>query len=269
MFTPSKTAWQIDGVGSAADTTPRKRKEAHPVPSGFRLPAMLAAALLASVSTAARAANPVQVPAIQTAAATPQAASVDSGTPPAPRPATRTASVEPTKAWPPPLQVLAPSAPLGPKAREAVRLVHRWRARRVFPHPGPDGVVRWLYGATEPTVVCAPLMACTIELQPGETPRKIDIGDQTEWNTSVGSSGGNDGRWEVTVKPWDAGERTDLNILTNRRTYTIELLSVRSQIGATPLTAFSYPLDPNQQLSAAQDMYYGDPPGAPAAAGPI
>ncbi len=245
MFTPSKTAWKMDSVGSAADTKPRKREEAQPVPSAFRLPTRFAAVLLASVSTAAWAADPVHVPAIEPTAAPTRVASTD----PAP------------KRWPPPLPLLSPSVRLGPKERHAVRLVRRWDSRRIYPRPGPDGIVRWLYGATAPTVICAPLIACTILLQRGEVPTKIDLGDSTEWNPSLGASGaGASVRWEITVKPWDAGQRTNLNVLTNRRAYTIWLVSVRSPLQATRLTAFSYPADPNTELAGVQQAMGDAPP---------
>jgi hypothetical protein len=54
---------------------------------------------------------------------------------------------------PPSVQLVSPSAPLDAKERHAVILARRWRNRREMPQPGDDGVVRYLFGATLPTVV--------------------------------------------------------------------------------------------------------------------
>jgi len=44
----------------------------------------------------------------------------------------------------------------------------RWRAEKNSPAAGSDGRVLYSFGAGLPTVVCAPLRVCMIELQAGE-----------------------------------------------------------------------------------------------------
>ncbi len=96
---------------------------------------------------------------------------------------------------PPPVQLVSPSAPLDAKERHAVILARRWRNRREMPQPGEDGVVRFLFGATLPTVVCAPLQVCNLALQPGEVVNDVQVGDNVRWKISPSISG--------------SGERTD------------------------------------------------------------
>ena len=75
--------------------------------------------------------------------------------------------------------------PLTPTALEAVRVSERWRGENNSPAAGSDGRVLYSFGAGLPTVVCAPLRVCMIELQAGE---KIvgepHIGDSVRWNIS-------------------------------------------------------------------------------------
>jgi type IV secretion system protein VirB9 len=215
----------------------------------------LAAVLFASVPATVWAqspapTNPVKVPAIQV----PAKAGVKAAAP------MRAAAADPPPAvMPPAIDMLSPSAPLGPKERHAVALVHRWRARRVMPAMGPRGEVRFLYGATMPTVVCAPLQICNIALQPGEVVTKVDIGDPVMWTVSPGISGS--GPAQVThliVKPQDAGLHTTMDVETNRRTYAIRLVSTRYSY--MPLVAFNYPDDQAAQWAAyRQTVSYEQP----------
>ena len=199
----------------------------------------LLAALLVSVSTAAIAADPLpQVPAPQPGAT--QTVSVD---PPA--------QTDPPKAWPGAVQQLSPSAPLDPKSRHGIALVHRWARRPVMPAMGPRGEVRFLYGASQDTVVCAPLQSADIALQPGEIVQNVNLGDSTMWSCPPGISGS--GAAQVThllCKPADAGLETTLAIQTNRRSYSIELVSTRHDY--MPKVGFDYPEDQATQWAAYQ-----------------
>src|SRR5580698_6046203 len=114
-------------------------------------------ALVIGLPMVARA-QQIQVPAIAQANAsaavnvtTLHASDGSGGTAPGTAPSTT-----PT-AGPPPINLLSPSAPLNAKERQAVTLSQRWQNRAELPQRGEDGVVRFLYGATLPTVVCAPL----------------------------------------------------------------------------------------------------------------
>lgn len=72
----------------------------------------------------------------------------------------------------------------------------------------------------------APQEVSDVALQPGETLSAISAGDTVRWAVGDTSSGnGQDKRVHVLVKPFAANLKTNLVILTNRRTYHLELQS--------------------------------------------
>ncbi len=223
---------------------------------------LLASALLAGITTAARAQAPApQVPALQQVNAT-AAASATSAMP-SDRPAGGAAAAVSAASMvagqggaapvppvlPPPVQTMSPSAPLDAKERQAVLLAHRWASRTEMPQPGEDGVIRFLYGATLPVVVCAPLQVCDLALQPGEVVNNVNVGDKVRWNVAPALSGSPDGQiTHLIIKPTDAGLLSSMTIETNRRTYAVKLVSTQTRW--MPLIAFNYPDDTQRQWSA-------------------
>jgi type IV secretion system protein VirB9 len=72
----------------------------------------------------------------------------------------------------------------------------------------------------------APQEVSDVALQPGETLSAISAGDTVRWAVGDTSSGnGQDKQVHVLVKPFAANLKTNLVILTNRRTYHLELQS--------------------------------------------
>jgi len=150
---------------------------------------------------------------------------------------------------PPPIQLLSPSAPLNAKEKQGVALAHRWANARYMPHADADGVIRFHYGATLPTVVCAPLQVCDLALQAGEVVHDITLGDKVRWKVLPGLSGSPAGPvTHLIIKPEDAGLISSMMVQTDRRTYAVKLVSARAQW--MPLIAFSYPDDMQDQWSA-------------------
>jgi type IV secretion system protein TrbG len=103
------------------------------------------------------------------------------------------------------------------------------------------------FGAGLPTVVCAPLRVCIIELQAGE---KIvgepQIGDSVRWNISPSMYGTGDNSTSVIVlKPQAPGLDTNLLVTTDRRAYYIRLISKPEEYVAR--VAFAYPDDENRK----------------------
>ncbi len=99
--------------------------------------------------------------------------------------------------------------------------------KRQTPRLQVDGKVVYSFGAGLPTIVCAPLRVCMIELQPGEhIVGEPHIGDAVRWNISPGSFGSGD---EVTsiiiLKPQQPGLDTNLLVTTDRRAYYFRLIS--------------------------------------------
>ena len=154
-------------------------------------------------------------------------------------------------AMPPPIRLLSPSAPLNAKEQRAVAMARRWANRPDMPQPGDDGVIRFLYGATLPTVVCAPLQVCDLALQPGEIVNNVNIGDKVRWNVSPGMSGSAAGQiTHLIIKPTDAGLMSSMTVETNRRTYAVKLVSTQTEW--MPLVAFTYPDEAQREWSAYQ-----------------
>jgi type IV secretion system protein VirB9 len=150
---------------------------------------------------------------------------------------------------PPRIQLPAPSASLNAKEKHAVTLARKWASRSVMPHAGADGVVRFLYGATMPTVVCAPLQVCDLALQPGEIVNNVNVGDKVRWNISPAISGGTGGPvTHLIIKPDDAGLVSSMTIETDRRTYAVKLVSTQRQWMA--LVGFNYPDDTDRSWGA-------------------
>lgn len=84
--------------------------------------------------------------------------------------------------------------------------------------------VTFPYGHSQPTVTCAPLRACVIELEPGETVLSRIAGDTQRWEIELAPAGA-DGRTPlVVVKPHDCGLTTNLVLTTTAgRIYDLTL----------------------------------------------
>jgi type IV secretion system protein VirB9 len=101
--------------------------------------------------------------------------------------------------------------------------------------------VLYTYGAGLPTLVCAPLRVCVVEMEAGE--RLIgepQIGDSVRWIISPATSGSGDFITAmIVVKPKQAGLDTNLLVTTDRRAYYMRLISKADDYLAR--IAFAYP----------------------------
>lgn len=171
----------------------------------------------------------------------------------------------------PPLPSL-PDVSLGPTAVAAVRASEKWRGEPNQPAAGPDGRVLYSFGAGLPTVVCAPLRVCIVELQAGERiVGEPQIGDSVRWNISPAMYGaGADSTSVIVLKPTISGLDTNLLIATDRRAYYLRLISKPEEYVAR--VAFQYPEDDNarkwrqqmveQQLATKQARRDADSSGS-------
>lgn len=137
---------------------------------------------------------------------------------------------------------------LDDKEAHGARLAQEWKTNPDRPRRGADGSVRYLYGATLPTLVCTPLQVCSIQLQPGEVVNDVHAGDTARWRITPAASGDTT---FVIVKPTDAGLTTNLFITTDRRSYTIKLASTQKEW--IPVLAFDYPDDVQRAWDAYRD----------------
>ncbi|MDQ0561869.1 type IV secretion system protein VirB9 [Rhizobium mesoamericanum] len=127
-------------------------------------------------------------------------------------------------------------------------LSRKWRGAPGLVTAGPDGKVIFLFGETQPSVICSPLQVCDIELQGGEIVRDVLIGDTVRWKVEPATSGANAGQAiHLIVKPSEPGLVTSMVITTSRRTYHIQLKSHPSQYMAR--VAFEYPEEVSSKLA--------------------
>ncbi|WP_258192403.1 P-type conjugative transfer protein TrbG [Nitrosospira multiformis] len=150
----------------------------------------------------------------------------------------------PEAASPQALHFSNPEIRLSPQERAVLALAKKWKAgastQGVKPVIGGDGTIRFLYGATQPSIICAVLQVCDVELQPGEQVNSLHLGDTARWTVEPAVTGS--GRMEVQhliIKPMDTGLETSLIVTTDRRTYHLRLRSHRSEF--MPRVAFTYP----------------------------
>ena len=121
------------------------------------------------------------------------------------------------------------------KEVEALRLADDWSNRPIKPIHTGGGKVVYVYGATMPTIIGAPMQISDVELEPGEVINEILVGDSARWLVESGSSRD---ATHIFIKPIDAGLNTSLVVTTDRRVYHMKLVSRQS--GHTPYVGFLY-----------------------------
>lgn len=133
------------------------------------------------------------------------------------------------------------------KEREALNIAKKWMDNPDRPRPDSDGSVKYLFGATLPTLVCTPLHMCSVRLQPGEEIDTITFGDSSRWKHSLSTSGKGGSEVEVvSVRPMESGIVTNMVVTTDRRIYTILLKAAKKEW--MPFISFHYPDDTEKML---------------------
>ena len=134
---------------------------------------------------------------------------------------------------------------LTPGERAALAISQSWQdnsAATIRPVAGADGSIRFPFGASQPSIVCAVLQVCDVELQASEQVNSIHLGDTARWLVEPAITGvGATEVQHLVIKPLDVGLETSLIVATNRRTYHFRLRSTRTDFMAR--VAFSYPED--------------------------
>jgi type IV secretion system protein VirB9 len=98
------------------------------------------------------------------------------------------------------------------------------------------GKMAYLYGASIPTIVAAPLKITDIELEAGEAIQNVLLGDTARWQVDSGAVGAVP---HLFLKPLDAGLETNAVITTQKRVYHLRLISRRED--SMPYVGFVYP----------------------------
>jgi len=139
--------------------------------------------------------------------------------------------------------------------RSAINISKKWQgnsASNIGPTHGEDGSVRFVFGAQQPSIVCAVLQVCDVELQPGETVNSVHVGDQARWIIEPAITGqGTNKVQHLIIKPMDVGLETSLVATTNRRSYHMRLRSHRSEFMSR--VGFIYPDEANEKWQALKE----------------
>lgn len=136
----------------------------------------------------------------------------------------------------------SPNIQLTPQEKEALILAKKWQTDEtgLKPVQGSDGSIRFLFGAKQPSIVCAVMQITDVELEPGEMVSSIHLGDTARWLVEPATTGAGVAEVQhLVIKPMDIGLETSLMVTTNRRTYHLRLKSHKTQY--MPKVAFIYP----------------------------
>lgn len=132
--------------------------------------------------------------------------------------------------------------PLTQSELSATQMSENWRNGANMVSMGDDGKVVFVYGQAQPTIVCAELRLCDLELQPGETVMNVHVGDSVRWKFDGARSGPGGNTPHILIKPVESNIETSLVITTDRRTYHMHLKSDRHAYMAR--MAFDYSSEP-------------------------
>ena len=137
---------------------------------------------------------------------------------------------------------------IGVPAQRALSASHNWAENPLaVPTQDPNGRVIFAYSESAPTIVCAPIHVCDIELQEGEVVQGAPhVGDAIRWRISPAVSGSEDRRvTHLIVKPTEPGLDTNLIIPTDRHTYHLRLVSSVNRYVSS--VGFYYPEEQQQE----------------------
>lgn len=135
--------------------------------------------------------------------------------------------------------------PLRPADKETMVLAAQWSnpAPGTVPLPtkAPNGAVAIVYGTYTPRILCRPLRVTDVQLEPGERMTSPPyLGDTVNWQIYPAVSGsGENTTYHVMIKPIMPDIATNLVIHTDRRSYTMDLVSHKTNW--TPYIVFTYP----------------------------
>jgi type IV secretion system protein VirB9 len=151
------------------------------------------------------------------------AGSAYAGTP-ADRAAQPEASVEQSASLQTSQQIYDRKAPIPLSWRATSAAAQTWLQTGNAPSMvGTNGEVMYAYGQSQPTITCAPLHICLINLLPGEHITNLSIGDSVRWLVQTADAGQAP---VVVVKPTADGLSTNLAVTTDAgRVYYMTLVS--------------------------------------------
>ncbi len=115
-----------------------------------------------------------------------------------------------------------------------------------------QGFIQFAYGMLQPIVCASPFELTVISLEPGESVLSVSCGDPLRWSYSLTHSGNKNAQGHVLVKPSQPNISTDLVITTNKRLYTLKLISKETPDYARQVR-FWYPEEIEKKMRDAQE----------------
>lgn len=158
---------------------------------------------------------------------------------------------------------------LSENEKKALKIVNEWtKGNRVSPITrGNNGEVELIYGLSQPQILTAILQVTDIQFEPGETITSIHIGDTARWVVEHIKADTIRGYQDhIVVKPKDTNLLTSLIVVTNKRTYHLQLKSNDKLY--YPMVKFHYPasllvkttndiLEPEKRKLSVKDITTG------------
>lgn len=154
-------------------------------------------------------------------------------------------------------KVVSDAPALNVQDAAAVALAKRWQSNESVAaqaRAGRDGAVQFLYGAGQPTLVCAVMQVCDVQLQAGERVTAMHVGDSVRWMVEPALSGSAGGQvsQHLVIKPLDAGLDTTMLVTTDRRSYHFRLRSTKQEY--LPRVSFLYADEIQARWNAVQQQ---------------
>ena len=141
------------------------------------------------------------------------------------------------------MEMYEPNIELFEKDKQAVAKANEYIQNSMPINRDKYGRIILTYGDSLPTIVCSPVVICALELQPGESIMgDVHLGDQVRWVVTQSFSASNgEPVTHLIIKPRDIDIGTTLFIPTDRRSYSVRLVSKKKTY--MPRVAFQYPGD--------------------------
>lgn len=132
-------------------------------------------------------------------------------------------------------------------ARQRPETTGFMQARQIYTYA--PGAIYELY--TSPSFISA------ILLEPGETLGDVAAGDTSRWMVQETNAESEiDGRTIVLVKPQTSGLRTNIVLVTDRRTYTIEAIAQAGSAYSAQI-AWCYPAEEEARMASVDQLNFG------------
>lgn len=132
-------------------------------------------------------------------------------------------------------------------ARQRPETTGFMQARQIYTYA--PGAIYELY--TSPSFISA------ILLEPGETLGDVAAGDTSRWMVQETNAEAEiDGRTIVLVKPQASGLRTNIVLVTDRRTYTIEAIAQTGSAYSAQI-AWCYPAEDEARMASVDQLHFG------------